>query len=66
MAAIDDLDDRFRPLRSARPARHRTAGRGLLDNELGAVIDYGATGTWLRVPLGKLATERVVPLDETT
>ena len=66
MAAIDDLDDRFRPLRSARPVRHRTAGRGLLDNELGAVIDYGATGTWLRVPLGKLATERVVPLDETT
>ena len=29
-----------------------------LDLELGCVIDYGATGTWLRVPLGKLGTER--------
>ena len=38
----------------------------LLDLELGAVVDYGAAGTWLRVPLGKLKTERSVPLDETT
>ena len=38
----------------------------LLDLELGAVIDYGAAGTWLKVPLGKLATERMVPLDEAT
>jgi hypothetical protein len=30
--------------------------------ELDAVIDHGATGTWLRVALGKLATERVIPL----
>jgi len=27
------------------------------------VIDYGPTGTWLRIPLSKLATERSVPLD---
>ena len=38
----------------------------LLDLELGGVLDYGATGTWLRVPLGKLATERIVPLSTAT
>jgi site-specific recombinase XerD len=63
MAAIDELDDRF-----ARTGLRLLRGSGLrvgelLDLELDAVIDYGATGTWLRVPLGKLATERVVPLD---
>lgn len=35
----------------------------LLDLELGSVVDYGPTGTWLKVPLGKLATERMVPLN---
>jgi integrase len=38
----------------------------LLDLELGCVVDYGPTGTWLRVPLGKLDTERSVPLDVDT
>jgi len=38
----------------------------LLDLELNCVIDYGPTGTWLRVPLGKLGTERSVPLDADT
>lgn len=38
----------------------------LLDLELDCVVDYGTTGSWLRVPLGKLATERAVPLDEST
>ncbi len=33
----------------------------LLDLELGSIVDYGAAGTWLKVPLGKLATERMVP-----
>jgi len=37
-----------------------------LDLELGCVIDYGAAGSWLRVPLGKLGTERAVPLDAAT
>jgi integrase len=37
-----------------------------LDLELGCAVDYGPTGTWLRVPLGKLGTERAVPLDSTT
>ena len=38
----------------------------LLDLELSAVVDYGAAGSWLKVPLGKLATERMVPLDAAT
>src|SRR6266496_3582436 len=38
----------------------------LLDLELDCVVDYGTTGSWLRVPLGKLSTERAVPLDEVT
>ncbi len=38
----------------------------LLDLELSAVVDYGAAGSWLKVPLGKLATERMVPLDPAT
>lgn len=38
----------------------------LLDLELDCVIDYGTTGSWLKVPLGKLATERAVPLDDAT
>ena len=38
----------------------------LLDLELNCVVDYGPTGTWLRVPLGKLGTERSVPLDADT
>lgn len=37
-----------------------------LDLELDGVVDYGATGSWLRVPLGKLASERMVPLDAPT
>ncbi|MFV8320315.1 tyrosine-type recombinase/integrase [Mycobacterium sp. 23] len=38
----------------------------LLDLELSSIIDYGAAGTWLKVPLGKLATERMVPLSAAT
>ncbi|QSE87805.1 tyrosine-type recombinase/integrase (plasmid) [Rhodococcus pseudokoreensis] len=38
----------------------------LLDLELGSVVDYGPAGTWLKVPLGKLATERMVPLSAAT
>jgi hypothetical protein len=38
----------------------------LLDLELGAVVDYGPAGSWLRVPLGKLRAERSVPLDPDT
>ncbi len=66
MAAVADLPDRF-----ARVGLQVLRGTGLrvgelLDLEVGAVVDYGPAGTWLRVPLGKLATERTVPLDEQT
>jgi integrase len=66
MAAVDGLADPF-----ARTAilLLRRAGLRLgecLDLELDAVVDYGSTGSWLRVPLGKLGTERMVPLDQDT
>ena len=66
MDAVDRLDDPF-----ARTVLTllRRAGLRLgecLDLELDAVVDYGATGSWLRVPLGKLGTERTVPLEEAT
>lgn len=38
----------------------------LIDLELDCVVDYGTNGSWLRVPLCKLATERTVPLDDDT
>ena len=63
MTAVADLPDLF-----ARTGLQVLRGAGLrvgelLDVELDAVVDYGPAGTWLRVPLGKLATERSVPLD---
>jgi site-specific recombinase XerD len=66
MAAVVDLPDPF-----ARAGLQVMRGTGLrvgelLDLELAAVLDYGPAGTWLRVPLGKLATERTVPLDQPT
>ena len=36
----------------------------LLDLELDAVIDTPHAGSWLKVPLGKLDTERMVPIDD--
>lgn len=35
----------------------------LLDLEMDAVIDIPSAGSWLKVPLGKLDTERMVPID---
>src|SRR5262249_36142873 len=66
MAAAASLDDLF--ARSAILLLRRAGLRlgECLDLELGCVIDYGPTGTWLRVPLGKLGTERAVPLDSAT
>jgi site-specific recombinase XerD len=63
MAAVAALDDPF-----ARCGLRLLRGAGLrlgelLDLELGSVVDYGPAGTWLTVPLGKLGTERSVPLD---
>lgn len=66
MAAVVDLPDPF--VRSGLQVLGGTGFRvgELLDLELNAVVDYGPAGTWLRVPLGKLATERTVPLHEST
>jgi integrase len=66
MAAVAELADPF--------ARHGLAilrGTGmrlgeLLDLELDCLWDFGDHGTWVKVPLGKLGTERTVPLDEPT
>jgi integrase len=66
MAAIAVLDDPF--ARSAILVARRAGLRlgECLDLPLSWVVDYGPTGTWLRVPLGKLGTERSVPLDADT
>jgi hypothetical protein len=57
-------------------SRGRTAGRAdrgtgirlgeLLDLELDCIWSSASHGSWLKVPLGKLATEPTVPLDEPT
>jgi site-specific recombinase XerD len=66
ITAVGNLEDLF--ARSAILLLRRTGLRlgECLDLELSCVIDYGPTGTWLRVPLGKLGTERAVPLDTAT
>jgi integrase len=66
MAALADLDDL-----AARAGITVLRGAGLrlgklLDLELDCLRDLPGHGTWLKVPLGKLNTERVVPLDDTT
>jgi integrase len=38
----------------------------LVDLELDCVHEVPGQGTWLKVPLGKLLTERMVPIDEET
>lgn len=66
MAAIADLPDAFGRV-GLHVLRHAGLRIGeLLDLPLDAVVDHGPAGTWLRVPIGKLATERSVPLDAAT
>ncbi len=38
----------------------------MLDLELGCLIDFAGHGAWLKVPVGKLGTERMVPLEPAT
>jgi hypothetical protein len=66
MAAVATLDDLFAgsAILLLRGSRLRLGE--CLDLELGRIADYGPTGTWLRVPLGKLGTERADPLDSVT
>jgi len=65
-AAVAGLDD---PAARCGIALLRGAGLRLgelRDLELNCLWDLPGHGTWLKVPLGKLDTERVVPLDEAT
>ncbi len=66
MAAVHELAD---PFASAALTILRGTGLRLgelLDLELDCLWDFARHGTWVRVPLGKLATERSVPLDDQT
>lgn len=66
MAAVAGLDDVL--VRTGLQLLRATGMRigELLDLELDCTVDFGARGVWLRVPLGKLNTERMVPLEATT
>jgi integrase len=66
MAAIAELDDPA--VRTGLQLLRATGMRlgELLDLELDCLVDFGRHGRWLRVPLGKLLTERMVPLDDDT
>ncbi len=65
MAAVDALSDPFAQV-AIKVLRHTGLRVGeLLDLELDSLMDFGVSGTWLRVPLGKLNDERAVPLDAT-
>jgi site-specific recombinase XerD len=66
MAAAANLDDPF-----ARTGLRILRGTGLrlgelLDLELDCLWDTPTHGTWVKVPVGKLGTERTVPLDADT
>jgi integrase len=66
MAAVGALRDPF-----ARAGLRILRGTGLrlgelLDLELDCLWDTPAHGTWVKVPVGKLGTERTVPLDADT
>lgn len=66
MAAVNRLDDVAGScaIRILRGTGMRLGE--LLDLELDCVLDFAGRGSWIRVPLGKLNTERTVPLDDDT
>ena len=66
MAAVGRLDDPF--VRTGLVLLRATGMRvgELLDLELDCLVDFADHGTWIRVPVGKLGTERTVPLEQPT
>jgi Phage integrase family len=66
MAAVANLDDTL--VRTGLLLLRATGMRigELLDLELDCLLDFAGHGTWLRVPVGKLNSERIVPLDPDT
>jgi len=66
MAATAGLEDAF--ARTGLLLLRATGMRvgELLDLELDCLLDFNRHGTWIRVPLGKLGSERVVPLEPDT
>lgn len=66
MAAVGRMEDPF--IRTGLLLLRATGMRvgELLDLELDCLVDFADHGTWIRVPLGKLGTERTVPLEAPT
>lgn len=66
MAAVAHLDDVA--ARSAIRILRATGLRlgELLDLEIDCLLDFAGHGTWLKVPIGKLNSERTVPVDTET
>jgi integrase len=66
MAAVSGLDDLFARVGIGLLRATGMRVGELLDLELDCIVDFESRGTWLRVPVGKLGTERMVPLDPET
>lgn len=66
MAAVAGLADPFARAGLRLPRATGMRVGELLDLELDCLLDFAGHGAWLRVPLGKLGTERVVPLEPDT
>lgn len=66
MAAVTELDDLFARVGIGLLRATGMRVGELLDLELDCIVDFETRGTWLRVPIGKLGTERMVPLDPET
>lgn len=66
MAAVGRLEDRFARVGIGLLRATGMRAGELLDLELGCIVDFEARGSWLKVPVGKLGTERMVPLEPET
>ncbi len=66
MAAVRELPDPFQryPIEILRATGMRTGE--LVDLELDCLHEVSGQGTWLKVPMGKLHTERMVPVSSET